>query len=69
MKTPNQKLSPSFSGPEAGVSLRDYFATIALAELITSRPQDTAEKKALDAYQIADSMMRQRERTMSGLKS
>ena len=69
MKTPNSKLLPSSSDLAAGVSLRDYFATIALAEIIASRPQDTAEKKALDAYQIADSMMRQRERTMRGLKS
>jgi hypothetical protein len=36
-------------------------------EIIVSRPHETAEKKALEAYQIADSMMRQRERTASGL--
>jgi len=48
-------------------TLRDHFATIALKEIISTRPQETPEKKALEAYQIADSMMRQRERTMSGL--
>jgi hypothetical protein len=49
-------------------TLRDHFATIALKEIIAIRPQETAEKKALEAYQIADSMMRQRERTASGLR-
>ena len=48
-------------------TLRDHFATIALAEIIASRPHETAEKKALESYQIADSMLRQRERTASGL--
>jgi hypothetical protein len=61
------KLPPLTGDSEASVTLRDYFATIALAEIIASRTQDTAEKKALEAYQIADSMMRQRERTPSGL--
>jgi hypothetical protein len=49
-------------------TLRDHFATIALKEIIATRPQETAEKKALEAYQIADSMMRQRERASSGLR-
>ena len=54
------------TGQEA-FTLRDHFATIALAEFIANRPYETAEKKALESYQIADSMMRQRERTASGL--
>jgi hypothetical protein len=49
-------------------TLRDHFATIALKEIIATRPQETAEKKALEAYQIADSMMRQRDRASSGLR-
>jgi hypothetical protein len=49
-------------------TLRDHFATIALKEIIATRPQETAEKKALEGYQIADSMMRQRERASSGLR-
>jgi hypothetical protein len=48
-------------------ALRDHFATVALAQIIASRPHETPERKALEAYQIADSMMRQRERTSSGL--
>jgi hypothetical protein len=67
MKTLNPNLPPSHLEPAVG--LRDYFATIALAEIIASRPHETAEKKALAAYQIADSMMRQRERATSGLQS
>jgi hypothetical protein len=51
------------------IALRDHFATIALTQLIACRPQETAEKKALEAYQIADSMMRQRNRYESGLKN
>ena len=57
--------------PEDGdgsFTLRDHFATIALKEIIAIRPQETAEKKALEAYQIADSMMRQRERVATGLR-
>jgi hypothetical protein len=53
---------------DESLTLRDHFATIALKEIIATRPQETAEKKALEAYQIADSMMRQRERTASGLR-
>ena len=49
-------------------TLRDHFATIALKEIIATRPEETAEKKALEAYQIADSMMRQRDRAVSGLR-
>jgi hypothetical protein len=51
--------------PEDGVerlTLRDHFAIIALKELITIYPAETAEKKALE-----DSMMRQRNRVASGL--
>jgi hypothetical protein len=69
MKMPGTELPPFPGNPDIGITLRDYFATIALAEIIASRPQETPEKKALEAYQIADSMMRQRERPMSGLKS
>ena len=47
-------------------ALRDHFATIALAQIIANQLHETAEKKALEAYQIADSMMRQRQRTASG---
>ena len=68
MKTSSPKLPPLLGNSEEGVALRDYFATIALAEIIASRPQETAEKKALEAYQIADSMMRQRERATGGLQ-
>ena len=56
--------------PEDGVerlTLRDHFALVALKELIAIYPSETAEKKALEAYQIADSMMRQRHRGASGL--
>jgi hypothetical protein len=50
------------------VALRDHFATIALTQIIANNSQETAERTALQAYQIADSMMRQRERISSGLK-
>lgn len=56
--------------PEDGaerLTLRDHFATLALKELIALYPTEPAEKKALEAYQIADSMMRQRNRVASGL--
>lgn len=56
--TPNDK---------SGMDLRDWFAALALAEIIATRPHETPERKALDSYQIADSMMRQRERSTSGL--
>ena len=64
-------MKASRSLPEDGeqsFTLRDHFATIALKEIIATRPHETAEKKALEAYQIADSMMRQRERNLSGLR-
>jgi hypothetical protein len=51
----------------SGMDLRDWFAALALAEIMATRPHETPEKKALESYQIADSMMRQRERTASGL--
>jgi hypothetical protein len=47
--------------------LRDQFAIIALTQIIASCPNETAERKALEAYKIADCMMRQRERTANGL--
>ncbi len=47
-------------------NLRDYFAIIALSQLIAFRLDETSERKALEAYQIADSMMRQRQRAESG---
>ncbi len=53
---------------EQSFTLRDHFATIALKEIIAIRPQETPEKKALEAHQIADSMMRQRDRVASGLR-
>ncbi len=64
-------MKSSRSLPEDGeqsLTLRDHFATIALKEIIATRPEETAEKKALEAYQIADSMMRQRDRAASGLR-
>jgi hypothetical protein len=61
-----RKLPPLPANSDASVTLRNYFTTIALGEIIASRPQKTAEKKALEAYQIADSMMRPRERAVSG---
>ncbi len=51
----------------SGMDLRDWFAALALAEIMATRPHETPEKRALESYQIADSMMRQRERTASGL--
>ncbi len=63
------KSSRSLPGDGAqSFTLRDHFATIALKEIIATRPEQTAEKKALEAYQIADSMMRQRDRAVSGLR-
>jgi hypothetical protein len=55
------------SNDPPGMDLRDWFAALALSEIIATRPHETPEKKALESYQIADSMMRQRERTSSGL--
>jgi len=49
------------------VVLRDHFATIALAQIIAIKPNETADRKALEAYQIADSMMRHREHATVGL--
>ena len=48
------------------VLLRDHFATIALAQIIAIKPNETADRKALEAYQIADSMMRHREHATVG---
>jgi hypothetical protein len=62
-------MTPPFL-PHDGVerlTLRDHFAMVALKELIAIYPAETAEKKALEAYQIADAMMRQRSRVPSGL--
>ena len=64
MKSPR---SPSEDDDES-FTLRDHFATIALKEILATRPAETAEKNALEAYQIADSMMRQRDRAASGLR-
>ena len=52
---------------QSGMDLRDHFAALALANIMVTRPHETSEKKALESYQIADSMMRQRERSTSGL--
>ncbi len=49
------------------LSLRDYFAALSLSIIITTRPHENAERKALESYQIADAMMRQRERVTSGI--
>ena len=48
-------------------TIRDHFASLALSVIIATRPHETAEKKALESYQIADSMMRQRDRMTNGL--
>ncbi len=45
----------------AGMNLRDHFAAIALPIILTSRPDDSAEKKTAAAYEIADAMLKQRE--------
>ena len=50
----------------AEFTIRDHFAIIALSQLISLRLDETSERKALEAYQIADSMMRQRQRAESG---
>jgi hypothetical protein len=50
----------------AELTIRDHFAIIALSQLIAYRLDETAERKALEAYQIADSMIRQRQRSASG---
>ena len=63
------KSPPSLpTGDDQNFSLRDHFATIALKELIAIRSHETTEQKALEAYQIADSMIRQRDRAASGLR-
>ena len=69
MTTPQNGHQHSPLDDREAIALRDHFATIALAQLIACRPQVTAEMKALEAYQIADSMMRQRNRHESGLKN
>jgi hypothetical protein len=64
----NPQSESAFStNDQSGMDLRDWFAALALAEIMATRPHETPEKRALESYQIADSMMRQRERTASGL--
>jgi hypothetical protein len=67
----NNEHNPTANRDRNGESftMRDHFAIIALTQIIASRPQETAEKIALEAYQIADSMIRQRNRRESGLKN
>jgi hypothetical protein len=67
MKDAMEAKHPIDSGtlPE-NFTLRDRFAIVALTELIGIHIGDTAERKALEAYQIADAMMRQRRRAESG---
>ena len=67
MKEKTYSESAFNTNDQSGMDLRDWFAALALAEIIATRPHETPEKKALESYQIADSMMRQRERTASGL--
>lgn len=43
-----------------GMNIRDHFAAIALPTLLAHRPDDSADKKAAAAYQIADAMMKHR---------
>jgi hypothetical protein len=62
---PSFRNSPASSLPD-GLTMRDHFAIIALSQLIAYRLDETAERKALEAYQIADSMIRQRQRSASG---
>jgi hypothetical protein len=59
--------SASTDNDQSGMDLRDWFAALALSEIIATRPHETPERRALESYQIADSMMRKRERTTSGL--
>ena len=43
-----------------GMNIRDHFAVIALPTILVRQPDDSADKKAAAAYQIADAMMRNR---------
>jgi hypothetical protein len=67
MKKDSHSESAFASNAQSGIDLRDHFAALALSKIMATRPHETPEKKALESYQIADSMMRQRERTASGL--
>jgi hypothetical protein len=67
MITNSHSESDFTTNDQSGMDLRDWFAALALAEIIATRPHETPEKKALESYQIADYMMRQRERNASGL--
>jgi hypothetical protein len=67
MKSESHSESAFYTNDQSGMDLRDWFAALALSEIMATRPHETPEKKALESYQIADSMMRQRERPASGL--
>jgi hypothetical protein len=43
-----------------GMNIRDHFAVTALPTIMAHRPDDSADKKAAAAYQIADAMMKLR---------
>ena len=43
-----------------GMNIRDHFAVNALPTILAHRPNDSADRKATAAYQIADAMMKHR---------
>jgi len=43
-----------------GMNLRDHFAATALPAILAHWPDNSAEKKAAAAYQIADAMLKRR---------
>ena len=67
MKTSEAYSVAKLSHDSELVALRDHFATIALAQIIAIKPNETADRKAFEAYQIADSMMRHREHATVGI--
>jgi hypothetical protein len=42
------------------MNIRDHFAVTALPTILAHRPDDSADKKAAAAYQIADAMLKHR---------
>jgi len=60
-----EEASTSFSGcpvtiQHSGMSLRDYFAAVALQGLVVSTNYDTTALCAEDAYRLADAMLAER---------
>jgi hypothetical protein len=54
-------IPPAFPNPyHEGMNLRDHFAVTVLPTILAQCPEDSADKKAAAAYQIADAMMKQR---------